>query len=248
MLLLSATDVVRQFDRAPILDGITFDLNKGERIGLVGPNGAGKTTLLRILADRDHPDAGSVALGSGCRAGLLEQQPDFAAGKTLIEEAREGLGDIFRLQTEAAELAEELAKPHDPAEQARLAKRYDLVQHELSHLDGFAVDHRIDEVLFGLGFQTHQYQQTLSSLSGGQQNRVLLAQLLLQAPEVLLLDEPTNHLDIEASEWLEKYLVDGNQSLIVVSHDRYFLDRVCTRILELHRGGIADYPGNFSHY
>lgn len=248
MLLLSATDIVRQFDRAPILDGITFDLNKGERIGLVGPNGAGKTTLLRILADRDHADAGTVSLGSGCRAGLLEQQPEFVPGKTLIEEAREGLEDIFRLQTEAAELAEALAKPCDAAEQARLTKRLDVVQHELSHLDGFAVDHRIDEVLFGLGFQTSQYNQTLSSLSGGQQNRVLLAQLLLQAPEVLLLDEPTNHLDIEASEWLEKYLVDGNQSLIVVSHDRYFLDRVCTRILELHRGGIADYPGNFSHY
>ncbi len=248
MLLLSATDVVRQFDRAPILDGITFDLNKGERIGLVGPNGAGKTTLLRILAGLDHPDSGEVSLGSGCRAGVLEQQPDFAPGKTLIEEAREGLSEIFRLQTESAELAEALAKPCDAAEQARLTKRLDIVQHELSHRDGFAVDHRIDEVLFGLGFQPSQYNQTLSSLSGGQQNRVLLAQLLLSAPEVLLLDEPTNHLDIEASEWLEKYLVDGNQSLIVVSHDRYFLDRVCTRILELHRGGIADYPGNFSHY
>lgn len=248
MLLLTATGIVRQFDRAPILDGITFDLNKGERIGLVGPNGAGKTTLLRILAGLDHPDSGEVVLGSGCRAGVLEQQPDFAPGKTLIEEAREGLGEIFRLQSEAAELAEQLANCGDAPEQARLTKRLDIVQHELQHRGGFAVDHRIDEVLFGLGFQPSQYQQELSSLSGGQQNRVLLAQLLLQAPDVLLLDEPTNHLDIEATEWLEKYLVDGDQSLIVVSHDRYFLDRVCTRILELHRGGIADYPGNFSHY
>lgn len=248
MLLLSAADVVRQFDRAPILDGVSFELRRGERVGLVGPNGAGKTTLLRILAGLDHADSGQVTYGGGCRVGLLAQQPEFAAGRTLLEEAREGLGDIVRWQQQAADLEQQMAAATDPAEQSQLAKRYDFVQHALHHHDGFVIDHRIDEVLHGLGFRPEQYPQPLVELSGGQQNRVLLAQLLLAAPDVMLLDEPTNHLDIDATEWLEQFLVDGEQSLLVVSHDRYFLDRVCTRILELHQAHVADFPGNFSQY
>lgn len=247
-MLLTATDLVRQFDREPVLDRVSFDVREGERIGLVGPNGAGKTTLLKILVGSDHPDAGSVTLGGGATVELLEQHPEFTPGRTLIEEARAGLADIFRLQHEASDIAQRMSVEKDATELARLSKRYDAVQHELHHLDGFHVDHRIDEVLQGLGFHRGQYDQPLTTLSGGQQNRVLLARLLLKSPGLMLLDEPTNHLDIAATEWLENHLVDAGRTVIVVSHDRYFLDRVCTRILELHRGVLSDYPGNFTQY
>ncbi len=248
MLLLSAQSLVRQFDRAPILDAVSFDLRRGERIGLVGPNGAGKTTLMRILAGEDEPDSGQVSWATGCRHGFLAQHPVFATGRTLLEEARLGLGEIFAWQQEATSLAEQMATVDDPVDLRRLSQRYDFVQQALQHAGGFAVEHRLDEVLQGLGFNKSQYDQPLTTLSGGQQNRLVLAQLLLSDPDLMLLDEPTNHLDIEATEWLEQFLVSREQSLLVVSHDRYFLDRVCTRILELHDSKLADYPGNFSQY
>jgi len=247
-MLLSAVELVRQFSRDPVLDRVTFDVRAGERIGLVGPNGAGKTTLMNILAGRDHADTGQITLGSGATLELLEQQPDFTPGRTLIEEARAGLAEVFQLQTESAELAQQIAVTTHVEEQNRLAKRFDAVQHELHHRNGFHVDHRIDEVLHGLGFLREQYAQPLVELSGGQQNRVLLAKLLLRAPDIFLLDEPTNHLDIAATEWLEQYLIASGRAVIVVSHDRYFLDNVCTRVLELHRGKLSDYPGNFTQY
>jgi ATP-binding cassette subfamily F protein 3 len=248
MLLLSAQSLVRQFDRAPILDEVSFDLRRGERIGLVGPNGAGKTTLMRILAGADEPDSGGVNWAAGCRRGFLAQHPEFASGRTLLEEARLGLGEIFAWQQESAELATRMATVTEPVELKRLSQRFDQVQQALQHAGGFAVEHRLDEVLQGLGFTKTQYDQPLETLSGGQQNRLVLAQLLLSDPDLMLLDEPTNHLDIEATEWLEQFLVSREQTLLVVSHDRYFLDRVCTRILELHEARLADYPGNFSQY
>jgi ATP-binding cassette subfamily F protein 3 len=248
MQLLSAVNLLRQFDREPVLKNATFDLHQGERVGLVGPNGAGKTTLLKILVGDDHADEGDVTLAGGATISLLEQQPDFAPGRTLRLEAEAGLAEILALQREAAELAQRMSQEQDAEQQARLAKRYDVVQHELQHRGGFQIDHRIDEILSGLGFDCAQYDQPLSQLSGGQQNRVLLARLLLRSPEVMLLDEPTNHLDIAATEWLERYLIDSGRTLLVVSHDRYFLDRVCTRILEQHAGRLTDYPGNFTQY
>ncbi len=247
MILISARDLSRQFDSAPILNKATFDVRAGERIGLVGPNGAGKTTLLRILAGQDHSDTGELAIPGDVRIEILEQHPEFAPGRTLLDEAREGLDTVFRLQEESHQVAEQMATAA-PEELARLQKRFDAIQHELQRLDGFQVDYRIDQVLAGLGFDRSQYNQPAQSLSGGQQNRLLLARLLLRAPDVLLLDEPTNHLDIAATEWLENYLVGCGRAMVLVSHDRYFLDRVCTRILEQHQGRLSDYPGNFSQY
>jgi ATP-binding cassette subfamily F protein 3 len=204
MSLLTVTDLVRQFDVEPVLNRATFDVRLGDRIGLVGPNGAGKTTLLRILVGLDHPDSGQIQIASSSDIVLLEQHPDFAEGRTLIQEAREGLATIYQLQRESDEIAHQMAGLADSPESQRLHKRYDFVQHELQRLNGFQVDHRIDEVLQGLGFDKSQYDQPLTTLSGGQQNRVLLARMLLRAPELMLLDEPTNHLDIAATQWLEQ--------------------------------------------
>ena len=248
MILLTVRDLARQFDSDPVFSNVTFDLRPGEKIGLVGPNGAGKSTLIRILAGLDDADVGTVEQHSATRIAMLEQHAEFRSDRTLLDEAKSGLGPLYALQQEAEEIAHKMAQDADAASLERLHKRYDIVQAELHRLDAYNLDHRVDQVLQGLGFSPDQYDRPSSQFSGGQQNRILLARLLLAAPNVMLLDEPTNHLDIAATEWLETYLANSDQALIVVSHDRYFLDKVTNRILEMHRHQVTDYPGNFSAY
>ena len=248
MILLSVRDLARQFDAEPVFQRVSFEVRPGEKLGLVGPNGAGKSTLMRILAGLDEADVGTIEKHSSTRLTMLEQQPDFAPDRTLLQEAQAGLGPLYALQHEAVELAHSIAEEKDPAALNRLQRRYDTVQAELHRLDAYNIDHRVDEILQGLGFTPDQYARPVTQFSGGQQNRVLLARLLLAAPNIMLLDEPTNHLDIAATEWLENYLASSQQALIVVSHDRYFLDKVANRILELNRHAVTDYPGNFSAY
>jgi len=248
MLLLSVNNIVRQFDAQPVLDGVTFEVRSGEKIGLVGPNGAGKTTLMKILAGTEEADSGECIYHAGSQATLLEQAAQFSDDRTLLEEARVGLAPLYALQREAEQAAHALAAEADPQAHDKLQRRYDALQQELHRHSAYNIDHRVDEVLFGLGFSPDQYGRPMTQFSGGQQNRVLLARLLLAAPDLMLLDEPTNHLDIAATEWLEGYLAACEQSILVVSHDRYFLDKVTTRTLELHTGTTADFPGNFSAY
>ena len=250
MIYLTVRDVSRQFDAEPVFRGVGFDVRPGERIGLVGPNGAGKTTLLHILAGLDEPDVGQIERHPAATIELLQQEARFDSAHTLLEEARSGLDHLYRLQRDANELAQQIAAQAGAEEAAvdRLHRRYDELQHELARQNAYNVDHRVDQVLAGLGFDRADYDRPLTTFSGGQQNRAALARLLLRSPEVLLLDEPTNHLDIAATEWLETWLAGSEQAMIVVSHDRYFLDRVTNRILELHGGLVTDYKGNFSAY
>jgi ATP-binding cassette subfamily F protein 3 len=248
MILLSVRELSRQFDADPVLDRVTFDVRDGEKLGLVGPNGSGKTTLLRITAGLDDPDEGHVERPKSAEISLLQQEANFPPDRILFDEVKEGLASLYRLQADAAGLAEQISVTTDPLELDRLHKRYDYLQHELERLDAFHIDHRVDEVLNGLGFSRDEYLRPLSQFSGGQQSRAQLARLLLRSPAVLLLDEPTNHLDIAATEWLERYLAQSEKALIVVSHDRYFLDRVTNRILELSGGALESFRGNFSAY
>jgi len=248
MIFLTVKDLARQFDFEPVFQQVTFDVRPGEKVGIVGPNGVGKSTLLNILSGKDEPDVGTVDWHPDCRHGILEQHAEFAHGRTLIEEARLGLAELYQLQHESEDLAHRMADSSDPVEQERLHKRFDAVQVELHRLNAYNLDHRVDEVLQGLGFSPDRYEQPVEKLSGGQQNRLLLAKLLLIKPDVLLLDEPTNHLDIAATEWLENYLSNSEQTMLIVSHDRYFLDKVTNRILEMSRRQVQDYPGNFSAY
>lgn len=248
MILLSVRDVVRQFDADPVLDGVTFDLRPGEKVGLVGPNGAGKTTLFNIIAGTDEPDAGAVELQSSARIGVLQQVHQFEPGRTLIEEARAGLAPLYRLQEQAVEFAKKIAEEQEPQAHQKWQRRYDEVQHELHRLSAYNLDHRVVEILEGLGFSEDQFDRPLTLLSGGQQNRVVLARMLLADPDLLLLDEPTNHLDIDATEWLEQFLKQSDRAMLIISHDRYFLDRVTERTLELFAAQVTDYPGNFSAY
>lgn len=248
MILLSAKNLRKHYGPEPVLDGVTFDLRAGERVSLVGPNGTGKTTLLKILAGREEADSGSFDLGARAQIGLLEQHPEFPADQTVWDEARQAMRDLIALAEQAEQIAETLSETDDTQQRERLAHRFDDLQQQLHHRDAYNLDHKIERVLTGLGFEAATFSQPVTQLSGGQQNRLLLARLLLEEPDVLLLDEPSNHLDIDATEWLEEYLIQSNLALIVVSHDRYFLDKVTERTLELLRGTVDSYPGNYTAY
>jgi ATP-binding cassette subfamily F protein 3 len=248
MLLLSCTDLSRGFDEGPLFQNVGFELFAGDRVGLVGPNGVGKTTLMKILAGQDRPDVGSVRCHAGARVALLRQQPDFAPGRTLFDEAKSALDELLAAHDDMIRTAEKLAHATEESERKSLAARYDRLHELLQYHDAFHVDHQVEQVLDGLGFSRVDYTRSVDTFSGGQQSRLMLAKLLLAAPDVMLLDEPSNHLDIDTTRWLEEYLVRQHEAMLIVSHDRYFLDRVVTKIIEMQPTRLTSYPGNFKKY
>jgi len=248
MILLEADGIRKHYGPEAVLAGVTFQVRPGERISLAGPNGTGKTTLLQILAGIEEPDAGECRLHDSVHLGFLEQQPQFDPGRTLWDEAAEGLAHLQSLQDESLAVAEAMGEADEDAERRLLAARFDHLQHELERQDAYNLDHKIERVLQGLGFPKGRFGQPVQSLSGGEQNRLILAKLLLAEPNLLLLDEPSNHLDIDGTEWLEDYLLESSAAMILVSHDRCFLDKVTNRTLELFRGTVDSYAGNFSAY
>jgi ATP-binding cassette, subfamily F, member 3 len=248
MLLLSCSRLSRGFDEGPLFRDVGFELQAGERVGLVGPNGVGKTTLMKILAGLDRPDDGEVRLHAGARVALLRQQPEFPPGQTLFHEARSALDELLAAHDDMIRTAEALARATDEIERKALAARYDRLNELLHHHSAYNVDHRIEQVLDGLGFCREDYYRPVETFSGGQQSRLMLAKLLLSSPDVMLLDEPSNHLDIDTTRWLEDYLVKQPEAMLIVSHDRYFLDRVVTKIFEMTPQRLTSYPGNFKQY
>ena len=248
MLLLSCKDLSRGFDREPLFDGLDFELFAGERVGLVGPNGAGKTTLMRLLGGADKPDTGEVRRHAGARVALLQQVADFPPERTLYDEAKSALAELVAAQDEMIRVAEALAVAADDTERKSLSDRYDRLTSLLSTQDAYSIDHRIAQVLEGLGFREADYGRPVNSFSGGQQRRLLLAKLLIAAPDVMLLDEPSNHLDIATTQWLEGYLSNQPQAMVIVSHDRYFLNKVTNKTAEMFRQKLTVYPGNYQQY
>jgi ATP-binding cassette subfamily F protein 3 len=248
MLLMSSSRLSRGFDEGPLFENIGFELQAGERVGLVGPNGAGKTTLLRILAGMDRPDDGEVRLHAGARVSLLRQQPLFEPNRTLFAEAKSALDELLAAHDDMIHTAEALALATEESERKTLAARYDRLNELLRHHDAYNVDHHVEQVLDGLGFRREDYDRPVETFSGGQQSRLMLAKLLLASPDVMLLDEPSNHLDIDTTRWLEEYLVKQPEAMLIVSHDRYFLDRVVNKVFELHGRRLTSYPGNFKQY
>ncbi len=248
MLLLSCTNVSRGYDATPLFEEVSLELHAGERIGFVGPNGAGKTTLLRILSGQDEPEAGSVKRHAGARLDLLRQVAKFPPGRTLYEEAKSAFDELLATQEELHTVADKMAHCDDPLELKQLADQYDRLNELLSANDAYTLDHKVDDVLTGLGFLKQDFHREIVSFSGGQQRRILLAQLLLSSPDIMLLDEPSNHLDIDTTRWLEGYLARQPQGMIIVSHDRYFLEKVTNKTIELHAKRITSYPGSYKQY
>jgi ATP-binding cassette subfamily F protein 3 len=248
MILVSARGLGRQYSGDPIFMDLAFEVRAGERIGLVGPNGAGKTTLMRVLAGLDQPEYGNLYVRPGIRVSLLRQEPDFGLDQSLMAVARSGLASLVELQTELEEAAREMSEAEDDYDRDRATKRYAEIHDRLEHQDAYSIEHRVEEILGGLGFDTADFLRPAHTFSGGQQSRLMLAKLLLQSPDLMLLDEPSNHLDIETTTWLENYLSRQPVGMVIVSHDRYFLDRTVTKVWELLDGKIDAYPGNYSHY
>ena len=248
MLLLSCQRLSRGFDEGPLFENVGFELFAGDRVGLVGPNGVGKTTLMKLLAGQDRPDDGEVRLHAGARVALLRQQPDFEPGRTLFAEAKSALDELLAAHDDMIRTAELLAKTTDESERKSLSTRYDRLHELLKFHDAFHVDHQVEQVLGGLGFRREDYHRAVDTFSGGQHSRLMLAKLLLASPDVMLLDEPSNHLDIDTTRWLEEYLVRQHEAMLIVSHDRYFLDRVVTKVIEMQTHRVTAYPGNFKKY
>ncbi|WP_305042166.1 ABC-F family ATP-binding cassette domain-containing protein [Geoalkalibacter sp.] len=230
-------------DRA-VFAGIDWTINAQDRVGLCGENGAGKTTLLRLLAGQVSPDAGQVQSGRETTIGYLPQDGLEYRGRTLFDEVRGALDELLRLDAEIKSLEQALAHGENP----RDLERYALVQELFLQRGGYAMEAEIGKVLHGLGFAESDWQRPCEHFSGGWQMRIGLAKLLLRRPNLLLLDEPTNHLDLPARDWLEDYLVHYPFAVVLVSHDRFFLDRVVTRIVEIWNGRLTEYPGNYSRY
>lgn len=249
MTVLATHNLGKHFGAHDVFDGLTLSANAGDRIALVGPNGEGKTTLLRLLAGRETPSVGTVHLARGLKLGYLEQHPSLLSTHgTLRDLALEAFAKLRQQETALNELAHALASESDEARHEELLQQYGQAEAEFEHAGGYTYEQTIDQVLIGLGFKRDDYDTPLTKLSGGQQSRAHLARMLLEQPDLLLLDEPTNHLDLDAVEWLEKYLQNWPGAIIVVSHDRYFLDEVATRVWEMSFGKIETYRGNFSHY
>jgi ATP-binding cassette subfamily F protein 3 len=251
MSLAVISDLAKSYGAELIFRGVSFRIEARDRIGLVGPNGAGKTTLLNLLAGRLDLDDGHIAFEPGVRVGYLPQIAEFVPHRSLFEEMLAVFDEVHAWERELATLAARLADPDvlaDPEPYAATLERYADLQARFEHAGGYTLEPRVRQVLDGLGFSREQQAAPAGHLSGGQQTRAALGKLLLQEPDLLLLDEPTNHLDLAALEWLEGYLTSWRGAVLVVSHDRYFLDRATTRTIEIANERGELYPGNYSRY
>ncbi len=251
MSLIQLEQVTKYFGDRQILAGITAAIQPGDKLGLVGSNGAGKTTLLSLMVEEITPDSGSLNKAARCRIGYLPQRPARAGEVTLRHLLMQELTEIVEMADNIRQLEIRMASPEVFQDEILLNEvmgRYSRLQEEFRHMGGYSYEVKMKQVIYGLGFVSDDLGRSLAEFSGGEQVRAELARLLLAEPELLLLDEPTNHLDMQATEWLENYLKSLRQAVVVVSHDRYFLDVVCTRIWELDKCQLYQYPGNFSQF
>lgn len=246
--MLTLDKVTKYYGGRGIFDGASWSMPDDGRVGLVGLNGAGKSTLLRMIAELIAPDSGRITRPQRTRVGYLHQDSPEMGGRSVIDETLSALAEARAIDRRRLELEEILAHDHSgPAHDAALAELGDVLS-ELERQDFYSADSRATAVLFGLGFREADLERDVAEFSGGVRMRIALAKLLLRRPEFLMLDEPTNHLDIEARNWLEQYLEEYAGGIILVSHDHYFLDRVTRKTVEVARGALIEYSGNYSYY
>ena len=243
-MLFRLSDVTKSFGGTEILRGVSFQINPNEKVGLVGRNGSGKTTVFRIVTGTESPDTGDVVKMNGLKLGLLDQHVEFKEGRTVHTAALSAFKHLQDIESEMRQLEERMATDHSDA----VMDRYADLQTAFEQADGFTYTARAEAILLGMGFTRDTWDLKTENLSGGQKNRLGMVRLLLSGADVLLLDEPTNHLDVNAVEWLEQFLGDYDGAYVVISHDRYFLDRTTERIIEMENGRAVNYKGNYSAF
>ena len=245
MSLITANELAKSYGSVDIFGGIHLAIPKDARIAIVGPNGIGKTTLLRILLGDEEPTSGNIARARNLKMGYLPQEAALESQHTLWEECLSALTELLAMEAELWDLEHQMS---DPGQTDEALAKYGKIQIIFERMGGYTYETRIRQILTGLGFEATDFKRPLPQLSGGQRTRAVLARLLLSNPDLLILDEPTNHLDIQAVEWLEGYLSQWEGAVLIVSHDRYFLDRVVDHIWEMCKDGLDTYRGNSSAY
>ncbi len=242
--MIQLKNIWKRFGDKKILADVSWQINKKNRIGLCGPNGAGKTTLLRVLAGEITTDSGEIQVAREATMGYLPQTVEGFGKGSLFQEVRGALGELTGMEAELAHLEKEISR----SSEIRVLERYSVLQETFRVRGGYTMEADVSRVLDGLGFTKNDWGKSCETFSGGWQMRIALAKLLLQRPNLLLLDEPTNHLDLPTRDWLENYLREYPYSVVLVSHDRFFLDQTVEKIVEIWNGDIHEYPGNYSYY
>src|ERR1700744_661354 len=245
--MISISGVNKQYGRQLVFVDASFQLNPGEKCGLVGPNGSGKTTLFRMIIGEESPDDGDISVPKKLTIGYFRQDVEEMKGRSTLDEAIAGSGRVGDLHHELESLQHAMSDP-DQADMDAVLDRFGHVQEEYEHLGGYALEAQAREVLHGLGFKDDQIDGDVGALSGGWKMRVALARVLLGMPDVLLMDEPTNHLDIESIIWLEQFLKSFPGALLMTSHDREFMNRLVSKIAEIDGGEIITYSGDYDFY
>ena len=247
MSIATLSNIEKTFGKRVIFDKLSLNVERGERIGFIGPNGAGKTTLFKVLIGEVIVDVGTVSIARGTRVGHLSQDPRFDESNTVIDEAELAFADLHALSHRLRDIEHEMGALAGEALD-KILQKYQAVQHDFDLAGGYAWRHKLEATMQGVGLLPETWEQPVSTLSGGQRSRLALAKLLISEPQLLLLDEPTNHLDLAAIEWLERYLLNFDGAVVLISHDRYLLDRLATRIVWLTQNRLKSFPGNYSAF
>ena len=247
MIILQGKNLSKSYITNLIFDHVDFHIQEGEKVGLVGPNGTGKSTLFRCITNEESFDSGTLSMSARHTMGYMEQMPEFAPGFTLLDAVLEMFQDIFAMRDQLRHLEHEMGMQDGEALET-LLDEYSRLTHSYEDLGGFSCESRAKGIIKGLGFDEDDFNREIACFSGGEKTRASLARLLVREPDLLLLDEPTNHLDLDALDWLENFLRNYRGAVLVISHDRYFLDQVTTRTLELNHHTLKSYNGNYSRY
>lgn len=246
-MILNATNISKSFGSNEIIKDATFLVNEHEKVAIVGVNGAGKTTLLKILTGEESADAGSITLAKDTKLGYLRQINNVDSALSIIDELYTVIEPILNMEKRMSQMQEDM-KHLTGSELEELYSSYTALTHSYELMDGYAAKSRVVGILKGLGFEEADFDRKINTLSGGQKTRVFLAKLLLEEPDIILLDEPTNHLDLRSIEWLESYLLNYKGAVIIVSHDRYFLDKIVSKVIDIENGNVQMYLGNYTDF